>query len=117
MLDLARIYLDKKPMKEISVQELASALKAKKAFTLLDVREHYEYNIGHLQCIHIPMDEIPSRVNELDNKQETYVMCKTGKRAAAVANYLSTNHHFSNIGIVIGGVEAYVNEIDQSIEI
>src|SRR5690554_3650262 len=98
-------------MKDITVQELASALKEKKSFTLLDVRENYEYKIGHLQCVHIPMDEIQAR------EKETYVMCKTGKRAAAVANFLCTNFNFTNIGIVIGGVEAYANEIDQSIEV
>src|SRR5690554_42578 len=104
-------------MKDITVQELASALKENKSFTLLDVRENYEYKNGHLQCIHIPMDEIPARINELDCEKETYVMCKTGKRAAAVANYLNKNHNFLNIKAVIGGVEAYANEIDQSIEV
>lgn len=104
-------------MKEITVQELATALKQDESFTLLDVREDYEYKIGHIKCVHIPMDEIPNRANELDHSKTTYVMCRTGKRAAAVANFLATNHDFKNIGIVIGGVEAYANEIDQSIDV
>ncbi|SRR5690554_4669789 len=104
-------------MRDISVQELAVALKQNKSFTLLDVRENYEFKIGHIACVHIPMDEIPKRATELDCEKETYVMCKTGKRAAAVANFLNVNFNFSKIGIVIGGVEAYANEIDQSIEV
>lgn len=104
-------------MKDITVQELAEALKQDFTFTLLDVRENYEYKIGHIKCIHIPMAEIPARASELDCEKETYVMCRSGKRAAAVANFLNTNYNFSNIGIVIGGVEAYANEIDQSIEV
>jgi len=104
-------------MKDITVQQLADALKKENPFTLLDVREHYEYKIGHISCLHIPMGEIPTRASELDCEKETYVMCRSGKRAAAVANFLKTNHNFSNIGIVIGGVEAYANEIDQSIEV
>ncbi|WP_107037979.1 rhodanese-like domain-containing protein [Brumimicrobium mesophilum] len=104
-------------MKDITVQELAEALKHDIKFTLIDVRENYEYNIGNLACKHIPMADIPTRASELDCEKETYVMCRSGKRAAAVANFLKTNHNFSKIGIVIGGVEAYVNEIDQSIEI
>lgn len=104
-------------MKDITVQELASALKQNKTFILLDVREDYEYKVGHLQCVHIPMDEVPTRAKELDCEKITYVMCKTGKRAAAVANFLHINFNFSKIGIVIGGVEAYANEIDQSIEV
>lgn len=104
-------------MRDISVQELAVALKQNKSFTLLDVRENYEFKIGHIACVHIPMDEIPKRATELDCEKETYVMCRTGKRAAAVANFLNVNFNFSKIGIVIGGVEAYANEIDQSIEV
>jgi adenylyltransferase/sulfurtransferase len=104
-------------MKDITVQELALAFNQNLTFTLLDVRENYEFKIGHLQCVHIPMDEVPARASELDCEKQTYVMCKTGKRAAAVANFLNTNHNFSKIGIVIGGVEAYANEIDQSIEV
>lgn len=104
-------------MKDISVQQLAEALKQKKKFILLDVRENYEFKIGHIACMHIPMDEIPKRASELDCKKETYVICRSGKRAAAVANFLNTNHNFSKIGIVIGGVEAYASEIDQSIEV
>lgn len=104
-------------MKDISVQELATALKQNKTFVLLDVRENYEFKIGHIACVHIPMGEIPARAKELDCDRETYVMCRSGKRAAAVANFLETNHNFNKIAIVIGGVEAYANEIDQSIEV
>lgn len=104
-------------MKEITVQELAAALQKEKTFVLLDVRENYEYKIGHIACKHIPMGEIPTRAKELDCEKETIVICRSGKRAAAVANFLNTNHDFKNIGIVIGGVEAYANEIDQSIEV
>ncbi|PKR80812.1 NADH oxidase [Brumimicrobium salinarum] len=104
-------------MKEITVQELEKAINSKTEFTLLDVRENYEYKIGHLNCVHIPMAEIPNRAEELDNDKMTYVMCKTGKRAAAVANFLATNFKFNEIAVVCGGVEAYANEIDQSIEV
>lgn len=104
-------------MKKISVQELSEALKGNKDFTLIDVREDYEYNVGHIQCIHIPMNDLSERINELDCDKETYVMCKSGNRANSVANFLEVNFNFSNIGIVIGGIEAYANEIDQSLEI
>lgn len=104
-------------MKKISVQELSNALKENKDFTLIDVREDYEYNVGHIQCVHIPMNDLTERINELDREKETYVMCKSGNRASSVANFLEINYDFSNIGVVIGGIEAYANEIDQSLEI
>ncbi len=104
-------------MKKISVQELSEALKESKDFTLIDVREDYEYNIGHIQSVHIPMDNLSERINELNCDKETYVICKSGNRASSVANFLEINYNFSDIGVVIGGIEAYANEIDQSIEI
>ena len=104
-------------MRRISVQELSDVLKGSNDFIIIDVREDYEYNIGHIQCIHIPMSVIPERVNELNCERETYVMCKSGNRAASVANFLEVNFNFSNIGVVIGGIEAYANEIDPTLEI
>lgn len=105
-------------MKDITVQELAEALKQKRSFTLLDVREPYEYEVNHIDsCIHIPMGEISERIQEVDNSKEVYVMCQSGSRASAVANFLKANYDFSKIAIVIGGVDAYVEEIDQLIKI
>lgn len=104
-------------MKDISVQEFSQKLKENTDIVILDVRENYEYELGHLDCLHIPMADIPLQASSLDCKKETYVLCKTGKRAAAVANYLATNFNFSNIFVVIGGVETYANEIDQSIQV
>ncbi|WP_165851339.1 rhodanese-like domain-containing protein [Brumimicrobium aurantiacum] len=104
-------------MKEITAQELAHAIENKESFTLLDVREPYEYEIGHLDCTHIPMGEIPSRANELDNTKTTYVICRSGKRAEAIANFLCANHDFRDIAIITGGVTAYAEEVDQSIEV
>lgn len=104
-------------MKDISVQELALALKKNQSIVLIDVREDYEFNFGHLDCLHIPMSEIPERAKELDNIKETYILCKSGNRASAVANFLRTNFGFSNIGAVTGGIEAYANKIDHSIKV
>lgn len=106
-------------MREITVQELAEALQNNPCFTLVDVREDYEYDLGHLECkcIHIPMGEIENRIHELDNRKETIIMCKSGSRAAAVANFMHVNYDFEDIGFIIGGVEAYANEIDNSIEV
>src|SRR5690348_2449605 len=48
---------------------------ARKKKTLFDVRENYEYKIGHRQCVHIPMDEIQARATELYCETATNVIC------------------------------------------
>ena len=56
---------------------------------VLDVREDYEWAEGHAAgALHIPMNEVPERLDELDPDQDTYVICRTGGRSAQVAAWL-----------------------------
>jgi rhodanese-related sulfurtransferase len=42
---------------------------------ILDVREDYEWVAGHAEdAIHIPLDQLPSRLDELDPDQDLYVI-------------------------------------------
>jgi molybdopterin/thiamine biosynthesis adenylyltransferase/rhodanese-related sulfurtransferase len=68
----------------ITVQELADKLKTTAAsFTLIDVREHHEYAVCHIEGSElIPLGEIPSRYTELDKDAAYCVHCKLGGRSA-----------------------------------
>lgn len=56
---------------------------------VLDVREDYEWVEGHAAgAVHIPMGELPERLEELDPDEDTYVICRTGGRSAQVAGWL-----------------------------
>lgn len=101
----------------ISVNEFDQLLKEKSDFQLVDVREQYEYNICKLNSVHIPMAEIVSRMNEIDPDKRICVLCKTGKRAEAVANLLETDYDFKNVLVVEGGIMAYAEQIDNNLEI
>ena len=65
-------------MKEKNVQELKSMLNSDKDFTLLDVRTDNEVLISKIsdKSYHIPMSDIPSRINELDSNKEIIVYCR-----------------------------------------
>ena len=103
-------------MKEKNVQELESMLNNNKDFILLDVRTDNEVLISKIskKSYHVPMNDIPSRINELDSNKEIIVYCKSGKRSARVYEYLN-NNKFSNIYNLKGGILAWSNEIDPSI--
>ena len=59
---------------------------------LLDVREDDEWQRGHAaDARHIPMGEVPARVNEIDPQAKLYVICKAGGRSLKVAQYLAGN--------------------------
>lgn len=104
-------------MKAISVQELSGYLKSSIHFQLLDVREPYEVQISSIGGINIPMAFIYERISEVNKNLPTCVLCKTGKRAEAVANLLETDFGFSEVMVVNGGITAYALEVDNSLEV
>ena len=57
---------------------------------LLDVREDDEWQRGHAAAAqHIPMGEVPGRLDEIDRSAKLYVICKAGGRSAKVAQFLA----------------------------
>jgi rhodanese-related sulfurtransferase len=62
------------------------------AAVLLDVREDDEWRRGHAAgAQHIPMGEVPARLDEIDPKAKLYVICHLGGRSMRVAQYLQGN--------------------------
>ena len=73
---------------------------------LLDVREDDEWQRGHAaDAQHIPMGEVPARLDEISRSATLYVVCKMGGRSAKVAEFLARNG-FEPIN-VNGGMAAW----------
>jgi rhodanese-related sulfurtransferase len=75
---------------------------------VLDVREDDEWVHGHIDgALHIPMGEVPARLDELPEADPLYVACRSGGRSARVAAWLNANGYDAvNIGDGMGGWEA-----------
>jgi rhodanese-related sulfurtransferase len=59
---------------------------------LLDVREDDEWQRGHAAgAQHIPMGEIPARLDEIGRDAKLFVVCHAGGRSLRVAKYLARN--------------------------
>ena len=103
-------------MKEKNVQELKSMLDNNEDFILLDVRTEYEVLISKIseKSYHIPMNDISSKIDELDKNKEIIVYCKSGKRSASVCEFLE-NNNFLNTYNLQGGILAWAREVDSSI--
>jgi len=100
---------------EISPLELNSKLKQKDDFILLDVRTFTEVMMSKIEgSIHIPMNELTERLNELNKNKEIIVQCKLGKRSAKVCEFLM-NNNFKNVKNLAGGILAWSREIDPSV--
>ena len=104
-------------IKEITVTELKNKFDNNEDFMLLDVRNIQEVLYSKIEkSIHIPMNEIQERINELDSNKEIIIQCKSGKRSARVCEYLMTQN-FNNVKNLSGGIIAWADEIDNSIHV
>ncbi|MOA21562.1 molybdopterin biosynthesis protein MoeB [compost metagenome] len=60
------------------------------------------------------MGELDARMNELDQKQEIYVICQTGKRSDLVAQKLA-NNGFTKVYNVLPGMTNWNGDLTKSI--
>jgi rhodanese-related sulfurtransferase len=63
------------------------------------------------------MGEINHRIDELPKDKNIVVMCRSGKRAEAVANLLMTDYSLSNVYILDGGILAWKENIDNTLDL
>jgi rhodanese-related sulfurtransferase len=62
------------------------------AAVLLDVREDDEWQRGHAPgAQHIPMGDVPARMDEIDPDKQLFVICHVGGRSLRVSQYLQRN--------------------------
>lgn len=77
-------------MKEITAKELAKKLKDGEKLNMIDVREDDEVAQGKIPgAYHIPLGELPDRLNELDKDKQYYIICRSGGRSGKACAFLS----------------------------
>ena len=101
-------------MQQISAAELASWLadSSRSAPVLLDVREDAEWARGQIAgSLHMVMDQVPARINELDDDAPIVCICHHGVRSLHVAAFLE-RQGFSDVSNLSGGVDAWSVQVD-----
>ena len=101
---------------EISTEQVKSKLDAREAFTLLDVREPWEFEAAKIAGAKLmPMGEVASRAHqELDPDDHIVVMCHHGVRSMNVTVWLR-NQGFEQAQSVRGGIDAWAAEVDPAV--
>jgi len=83
--------------------------------TLLDVREPAEWQTARVaDALHIPMQTVPGRLDELDPAHTYVVMCHGGVRSLRVAEFLAASG-YARVFNLTGGIDAWSLEIDSSV--
>ena len=100
--------------KEITVNVLKDKMKFGEV-VLIDVREKHEYEFCKIKgSLHIPMNEIPQKISELNPKEKYAIICHSGVRSEMVTNYLNKNNFYAVN--VVGGIDKWSQDVDPDIK-
>ena len=99
---------------EVEPRRVESWLEEGREIVLLDVRTPVEVGVCRLPgSIFIPLQELPSRLEELDPEQPTVVYCHHGIRSAQAVAFMR-GRGFSRTMNLTGGIEAWAQTVDPS---
>jgi rhodanese-related sulfurtransferase len=99
--------IDLSTLPDVIDAETAAAIKDRADVLLIDVREQWEYDEGHIPGITlIPMNSVPSRLSEIPTDKTVVFACRSGNRSGQVFNYLK-EQGYTNIHNLQGGITAW----------
>ncbi len=96
-------------VRRLDTQQVAALLKDEpdRVF-VLDVRTPGEFRRGHIPgAVLIPMQEVPRRLSDIPRDRKVVVVCASGARSAAVADFLD-RRDYPWVANYEGGVFAWV---------
>lgn len=104
-------------MKEITAKELKELIDTKEDIQIIDVREPQEFEAANIQGELIPLGTIPQNVDKIAKDKKVIVHCRSGKRSENAIRFLEANHGYDNLYNLKGGIIAYKNDVDPSLNV
>jgi rhodanese-related sulfurtransferase len=103
---------------EITPEEVKSKLDTGASFTLLDVREPWEFETAWIDgAKRMPMGDVASRVHqELDPEEHVVVICHHGVRSLSVTAWLR-QQGFEKAQSMRGGIDAWSRRVDGNVPV
>jgi rhodanese-related sulfurtransferase len=103
---------------EITPEEVKMKSDQGEAFTLLDVREPWEFETAHMVGAKlVPMGDVPSRAHqELDPEDHIVVICHHGVRSMNVTAWLR-QQGFEKAQSMRGGIDAWSRTVDGNVPV
>jgi adenylyltransferase/sulfurtransferase len=99
-------------VREIQPSQLAQRLQRGEKLEIIDVREPYEWAIGHIPGARlVPLAQIGEEIPRLDKRRETILYCKVGARSAFAAEQLA-NAGVADVRNLAGGILRWIDEVD-----
>jgi rhodanese-related sulfurtransferase len=101
-------------MESITPQDLRLRIERGETITVIDIREAYEYEDGHLGGLNIPIADIPARIDEiraLAERGAIVVHCRSGSRSAMAYKMLTVQYKLPNVLNLVGGYEGWEKDL------
>ena len=90
-------------------------MDARERFTLIDVREPWEYDIAQITGSRlIPLGELEERLTELPREGVLVIQCHSGGRSEHGTRLL-LQAGFANVYNLEGGIEAWSRDVDPTV--
>jgi len=87
--------------------ETVAEVRERDDVLVLDVREQWEYDEGHIPGVTlIPMAEVSQRLDDIPAAKTVIVTCRSGNRSGQVTDYLR-QQGFDNVHNMDGGILAW----------
>ena len=103
------------PITQYTARQLQQAMQEDEAWLLLDVREDHEYQYARIEgSVHIPLQQLPQRLAELNPAPKIAVICHHGVRSLHACQFLEYAG-FNNLYNLQGGIDAWSVTCDSSI--
>ena len=94
-------------MKLVSASDFDQMLSNRIDFQLIDVRENYEFEEHNAGGVNIPLSDVLSHADQLNNDKKVVFCCKSGTRSAAMIHTLERKFGMQNLYYLEGGIESY----------
>jgi len=93
---------------DITPQQLKDRITQGEALNLLDVREPWEYDEGRLCELIIPLGNLPTSLDQIQDwkEKELIVYCRSGNRSGQAKKFLE-QQGFTTVRNLLEGIEGY----------
>ncbi|PLX99291.1 MAG: hypothetical protein C0623_09435 [Desulfuromonas sp.] len=109
---VSTVKLPKVDVEKISTDKLYGMVEGDDDIVVLDVclkRDAEKFWIDSPKRIHIPLDELEARINEIPKDKKIAVICLKGKRSPTAIRYL-TAKGFTDLLSIKGGMQQWILE-------
>jgi adenylyltransferase/sulfurtransferase len=107
-------------IRRITPRELRASLESASAGSrpyLVDVREPYEFEAGHLEgSLHIPLSDLPRRIGEIPRDSSPVFICRVGGRSITACS-LALRAGIESPANLEGGLLAWARDVDPDLDV